>query len=221
VSTAGRLKSARTGHEKLLKPRWVEGRMLVGDKQYSNLTVHLSVLRAFRPGITGDPIFIDGDPRNCCLDNLQWRTIDDRRQRASAMAEQSDSRWGAAFAAYWRGDNHALDTFYEEMRRLLIVMVPRKIGTWSIGYQLEVDDVIYTVLAKVFFQVHAATLISLDNMPAYVCTVADRVLAAQWQYARHLDNDTRINRDGEEYSVADAIGFFYPSAELEAMHREI
>jgi len=219
ISTEGRVKSARGGHEKLLKPRWVGGRLLVGDKQYSNLTVHLAVLRAFRPDEEGKAIYKDGDPLNVRLNNLQWETITDRRAAAIAMAEQSKSRWGVTFSAYWRGDNTALDQFLEEMRRLLIVVVPRKLDSWHVGYQMEVDDVIHTTLVRVFLSIHAATLTSLDNITAYVCTVADRVLLGHWKYTRPLVSMIAAKEE-QEINILDVAGWHAPSAELEAIFRE-
>jgi len=221
VSTDGRVKSSRTGHEKLLKPRMVDGRLLIHDHDKRNgVTVHRAVLDAFRPGVDGRPKIIDGDPANCKLENLQWETIDTRRAAATIMAEQSQSRWGTAFAAYWSGDNHALDQFFEEMRRFLIVMIPRKLCTWSVGYQLDVDDIIHTTLVKVFFSIHSATITSLDKITSYVCTVADRILAGHWKYARGLVPLTVDGKDGEDVNLLDVAGWHHPSAELEAILRE-
>lgn len=219
ISTEGRVKSIRGGHEKLLKPRMVDGRLLVLDHNTGTaVTVHLAVLRTFRPG-DGKARRIDGDAENCRLENLRWETLETRRAAGIAMAEQSQGRWGTAFAAYWRGDRHALDQFFEEMRRLLIVVVPRKLATWHVGYQMDVDDIIHTTLVRVFFSVHAATLTSLDGITSYVCTVADRVLAGHWHYARVLTPMDAADPDTEA-SVLDLAGWHSPSAELEAIARE-
>lgn len=130
------------------------------------------------------------------------------------------NRWSGAFAGFWSGDRTALDGFFEEMRRLLIVVVPRKIASYSLGYQADVDDVIYATLARVFLSIHSATLHSLDNLPAYVCTVADRYLAGHWRYANSLQSLSLPAEEGIETNVLDMIGWCSPSAELEAMARE-
>ena len=145
VSTEGRIKSNRRGHERLIRTRMVDGRLLAGDKQRGNLALHLAVLRAFCPGVEGDAIFADGDAGNCRLANLRWQTVDDRRARAVAMAESSASRFAPAFLRYWQGDNAALDSFFEEMRRLLIVVVPRKMATFDT--LTDTEDIIMSTMS--------------------------------------------------------------------------
>ena len=220
VSTEGRIKShRRSGHEHLLSQTMVDGRMRVRCGRDGYIIVHLAVLRAFRPGAEGRAVFLDRDPANCRLANLRWETLADRRLAALAMAEQSTSRWRGAFIGFWSGDNAALDGFIEEMRRLLIVVVPRKIASYSLVYQADADDVICANLARVFISVNSATLTSLDNLPAYVLTVADRYLAGHWRYARGLQSLSVSASDGE-VNVLDMVGWCSPSAELEAMARE-
>ena len=97
-----------------MKPRMVDGRMLVSGHSpcEGNVTIHLAVLRAFRPGESGDSVFIDGDRTNCRLENLRWETTTDRRSAAIAMAERSVNRWSGAFVGFWSGDRAALDGFF-------------------------------------------------------------------------------------------------------------
>ena len=129
ISDHGRVKSLRGQHERLLVPRIVNGRMFIEDKRGAGkgFAVHLQVLRTFHPEATGDPVFIDGNILNARLDNLRWDTRQDKLNRAIAMAEASTSPWGPAFAAYWRGDNHALDEFFVEMKARLARTLNRKI----------------------------------------------------------------------------------------------
>jgi len=221
ISTMGRVKSIRGIHERIIAPRMVNGRMFVEDNHRGGFAVHLQVLRTFHPEATGDPVFIDGNILNARLDNLRWDTRADRLRRAIAMASASSSRWAAAFAAYWGGDNHALDIFWDEMRLKIIKAIHYKIGPWTRGYHLEAEEVAHVTLVKTFFAIHAASLSSLDNLTSYMLTVADRVLLGHWRYAGPLRPIVNVGEDGEEYSVADAIGYCYPSAELEAMHREV
>ena len=215
VSTEGRLKSCRRGHERLIRTRMVDGRLLAGDKQHGNVTVHLAVLRAFRPGVVGDSVFVDGDPSNCRLANLRWQTVDDRRARAVAMAEASESRFAPAFASYWQGDNTALDGFFEEMRRLLIVVVPRKMATFDT--LTDTEDIIMATLSRLTISITRASLTTLDNLIAYVCTIADRYMLAE-HLAIRLHNPLE---SAEGVPVADMICWCHPSAELVAESREV
>lgn len=214
VSTEGRIKSRRRGHERLIRTRMVDGRLLAGDKQRGNVTVHLAVLRAFCPGVVGDSVFVDGDPSSCRLANLRWQTVDDRRARAVAMAEASESRFAPAFASYWQGDNTALDGFFEEMRRLLIVVVPRKLATFDT--LTDTEDIIMATLSRLAISISRASLTTLDNLIAYVCTIADRYMLEE-----HLS--TRMNNplESEEgVPVADMICWCHPSAEMVSEYLE-
>ena len=215
VSTEGRLKSARRGHERLIHTRMVDGRLLAGDKQRGNLALHLAVLRAFCPGIEGDAVFADGDAGNCRLANLRWQTVDDRRARAVAMADASSSRFAAAFACYWRGDSSALNGFYEEMRRLLIVVVPRKMATFDA--LTDTEDIIMATLSLLAISINRVRLTTLDNLTAYVCTIADRYMLAEHLAARM---NSPLESD-EGVPVADMVHWCHPSAEMVAESREV
>jgi hypothetical protein len=215
VSTEGRIKSRRRGHERLIRTRMVDGRLLAGDKQRGNVTVHLAVLRAFCPGVVGDSVFVDGDPTNCRLANLRWQTVDDRRTEAIVMAEASTSRFAPNFASYWRGDRAALDTVFEQMRRLLIVVVPRKMATFDT--LTDTEDIIMATMSLLALAINRASLTSLDNLTAYVCTIADHYMLAE-----HLA--TRLHsplESAEGVPVADMIEWCHPSAELVAESREV
>ena len=215
VSTEGRIKSARRGHERLIHTRMVDGRLLAGDKQRGNLALHLAVLRAFCPGVEGDAIFVDGDAGNCRLANLRWQTVDDRRARAVAMAEASSSRFAPAFARYWQGDSAALNDFFEEMRRLLIVVVPRKMATFDT--LTDTEDIIMATLSRLAISINRASLTTLDNLTAYVCTIADRYMLAEHLAAR-MNNPLESD---EGVPVADMVHWCHPSAEMVAMAREL
>lgn len=215
VSTEGRLKSTRSGHERLIRTRMVDGRLLAGDKQHGNLFLHLAVLRAFCPGVEGDAIFVDGDAGNCRLANLRWQTVDDRRARAVAMAEASTNRFAPAFARYWRGNSASLDSFFEEMRRLLIVVVPRKMATFDT--LTDTEDIIMATLSRLAISINRASLTTLDNLTAYVCTIADRYMLAEHLAARM---NSQLESD-EGVPVADMIHWCHPSAEMAAMAREL
>ena len=215
VSTEGRIKSCRRGHERLIHSRMVDGRLLAGDKQRGNLALHLAVLRAFCPGVAGDAIFVDGDAGNCRLANLRWQTVEDRRARAVAMAESSASRFAPAFLRYWQGDNAALDSFFEEMRRLLIVVVPRKMATFDT--LTDTEDIIMATLSRLAISINRASLTTLDNLTAYVCTIADRYMLAE-----HLAVRTNSPLESDEgVPVADMVHWCHPSAEMVAESREV
>lgn len=219
VSTEGRIKSTRRGHERVLSPRLVDGRLLVGDKQHGNLFVHLAVLRAFCPGIDGDAIFVDGDAGNCRLANLRWDTREEKIKRAIAMAKVSNSPWGPAFADYWGGNTHALDQFFIEMKEKTTKALLWKMITWQRGYHLNVEEVAHITLVRLFFSIHAATITSLDGITNYTLTVADRVLYEHWGYSKPLVPIEIIKDDGQSVSVLDAAGWCHPSAELVAEYR--
>jgi len=222
ISDHGRVKSLRGQHERLIVPRIVNGRMFVEDKRGGSkgFAVHLQVLRTFRPEATGDPIFIDGNILNARLDNLRWDTRQDKLHRAIAMAEASSSPWGPAFSAYWRGDKHALDGFFIEIKARLLRTLHRKMDSWHRGYHLNVDEVAHVTLVRLFFAIHAATISDLDGIVNYALTVANRVLAGHWSYAAPLTPMETIGDSGQAVSVLDAAGWCSPSAELVAIARE-
>lgn len=220
ISTMGRVKSLRGLHERLIIPRIVNGRLFIEDKKHGGFTVHLQVLRTFRPEVTGDPVFIDGNILNPCLDNLRWDTRAAKINRAIAMAELSTSQWGPAFAAYWRGNKDALDEFFVEMKARLSRMLNRRLEQWSQGYHLSVDEVAHVTLVKLFFAIHSATIIQLDQIVSYALAVADTVLKRHWRYSGLLVAMSTQREDGVDVSMLDASGWCSPSAELVAIGRE-
>ena len=220
ISTMGRVKSLRGLHERLIVPRIVNGRLFVEDKKHGGFAVHLQVLRTFHPEATGDPVFFDGNILNARLDNLRWDTRADKLNRAISMAEASASQWGPAFAAYWRGDNHALDAFFSEMAARLGRMLNRRIEQWQRGYHLSVDEVVHVTLVKLFFAIHAATITQLEGIVSYALSVSDTVLKRHWRYTGPLIAMSTQGDDGVDVSVLDASGWCSPSAELVAMGRE-
>ena len=222
VSTAGRIKSTRAEHERLMKQRWVDGRMLVGDHSLGNITVHLAVLRAFVPqGDTDDgkAIFVDGNPKNTELTNLRWETTADRITRAITMAEGSNSRWGADFAAFWRGDRDALDVFFKEMRALLLAMYQKKAATWQHYYPLEAGEYAAATLHGMYLSIRRGSLTNLDNLPGWVLTAGDNVLRQHHRYAVRLIG-MESGDDEHTTTVADGIGWTIPSAETCAAAKE-
>ena len=131
------------------------------------------------------------------------------------MAEASGSRFAPAFARYWWGDNAALGDFYEEMRRLLIVVVPRKMATFDT--LTDTEDIIMATLSRLAISINRASLTTLDNLTAYVCTIADRYMLAEHLAARM---NSPLESD-EGVPVADMVHWCHPSAEMVAMAREL
>jgi hypothetical protein len=222
ISTMGRIKSARRKNERLIKPRLVDGRMLVGDHHLGNITVHLAVLRAFDPAgerDEGKSVFIDGDPKNCALTNLRWDTSADRIERAIAMAEQSPSPWAADFAAFWRGDRSALDRFFFEMRKLLLSVYRRKSATWNHSYPLEAGEYATATLYAVYRSIKRGSVPHLDNLPGLVLTAGDNILRQHHRYAARL---TAFASSDDEHTstVADGIGWTTPSPETLLLAKE-
>lgn len=222
VSTAGRIKSARSKHERLMKQRWVDGRMLVGDHHLGNITVHLAVLRAFAPqGVTDDgkAIFVDGDPKNTSLANVQWETTSDRIARAITMAEGSNSRWAADFAAFWRGDSDALNAFFGEMRALLLSMYQQKAETWQHYYPLEAGEYAAATLHGVYLAIRRGAVQHFDNLVGWVLSAADNIMRQHHRYAIRLIG-LESSDDDHTATVADGIGWTMPSAETMAWAKE-
>ncbi len=220
ISTEGRVKSIRGRNERLIKPRMVNGRLFIEDRTlHSSFAVHLQVLKTFCPSVNGDPVFIDGNPAHPVLANLRWDTRADKVRRAIAMAESSPSKWAAAFAAYWRGDRGALDGFLAEARQYLRATVRKKCDGWGCWYRLDVEDVVHEVLVRTWFQIHAATINSLDNLHGYMLTVADRILARHWRYARPMV-PIMDNRGSGPIMITDVAGIAMPSPETLLLYRE-
>lgn len=222
VSTAGRIKSARSEHERLVKTRLVDGRMLAGDHGHGNITVHLAVLRAFRPDGEDDGgkvVFMDGDITNAALENLRWDTTTDRVRRAIAMAETSTSPWAADFSAFWQGDKTALDRFFAEMWRLLLASYHAKARTWRHYYPAEAGEYASATIFRAYLSIKRGTLQNLDNLPAWILTAGDRVLLQHNLYARYF-----VGMEGgdpeSDSTVADMIGWTMPSAETVLLARE-
>lgn len=222
VSTAGRIKSSRKAHEQLILPRFVEGRMLVGDHHLGNVTVHLAVLRAFAPqGVAdgGKAVFRDGDPQNAALENLRWDTTTDRIERALAMANGSTSRWAADFAAFWRGDRSALNAFFTEMRALLLATYRKKAATWRHYYPLEAGEYAAATLYALCRSIQRGSLQSLDNLPGWALTAGDNILRQHHCYAVRLIG-LESSDDEHSATVADGIGWTMPSPETILLAKE-
>jgi hypothetical protein len=222
VSTAGRIKSGRSGHERLLKARMVDGRLLAGDHGHGNITVHLAVLRAFRPDGEADggkAVFMDGEVANAALENLRWETTTDRVRHAIAMAEASTSPWAAEFAAFWRGDKNALDRFFTEMWRLLLASYHAKARTYRHYYQAEAGEYASATIFRAYLSIKRGALQTLDNLPAWILTAGDRVLLQHNLYARYF-----VGLEGgdpeSDSTVADMIGWTMPSPETVLLGKE-
>lgn len=221
ISTMGRVKSLRGLHERLIVPRIVNERLFVEDKRAnSSFAVHLMVLKTFIPESSGDPIFIDGNLLNVRLDNLKWDTRQEKVLKAATMAEQSTSKWGPAFAAYWRGDKRALDCFFAEMRLYLLKALRRKLDAFWGEYRQDLDGLVHSTLVKFFFSIHAASIKSLDGITGYLLTIADNLLCKHWRYSRPLVPISCGGEVGSDVTNIDTAGYAHPSAELEAMARE-
>ena len=221
ISTRGRVKSLRNPNERLITPRVVNGSLFIADHSNGSFAVHLQVLKTFRKGVIGEPIFVDGNKLNPSLDNLKWDTRSEKIQRAIIMAEGSDSRWGEDFAAYWRGDKNALNMFFEEMRKYLLKAVRKKIDIfWGLSY-LNEEELVHATLVRFFFSVYEATIKSLDGILGYLLTIADNVLRRHWRYSKPLIHIEESPEDSFEGSAnMDRVGYFHPSAELVAMYNE-
>lgn len=222
VSTSGRIKSSRGGHERLVKTRMVAGRLLAGDHGYGNITVHLAVLRAFRPDGEADggkAVFIDGAINNPALANLEWETTTDRMRRAIAMAEASTSPWAAEFDAFWQGDKRALDRFFSEMRALLLASYRRKAESYRHAYPLEAGEYAAATLFVVYQAIARASLQHLDNLPAWVLKAGDNIFLQHHRYTEDLSGMDSGLEDSTT-TVADMIGWTMPSAETEAIYNE-
>lgn len=223
ISTEGRVKSTRGRDERLIKPRLANGRLFIEDKTlHRSFAVHLQVLKTFSPDSTGDPVFVDGNILNPSLSNLKWETRVEKLQRVITMAEHSRSPWGKDFAAYWRGDKHALDGFFSEMRIYLLKAVRKKVDTFQGGwFPMDLDGLVHATLVKFFFSVHAATIKGLEGLNGYLLTIADNILRRHWRYVKAL---VPIESSGGEtvgdVTNIDVAGYAHPSAELVAMYRE-
>ncbi len=222
VSTAGRIKSGRGGHDRLVKVRLVDGRLLAGDHGHGNITVHLAVLRAFQPAGEADggkAVFLDGDINDPALANLEWETTTDRVRIAILMAEASTSPWAAEFAAFWRGEKRALDRFFLEMRALLLASYQRKAASFRHAYPLEAGEYAASTLFVIYQAIARASLQHLDNLPAWVLAAGDNIFLQHHRYTDGLQGMEGGNEDSTA-TVADMIGWRHPSAELEAIARE-
>ena len=221
ISTMGRVKSLRGLHERLITPRVVSGRLFIDDRANGSFAVHLMVLKTFRPEVTGVPIFVDGNPLNVRLDNLKWDTRQMKVLRAAVMAEQSTSKWGPAFAAYWRGDKQALDCFFTEMRSYLLKTLRRKVDAFWGEYRKDLDGLVHATLVKCFFSIHAATIKSLDGITGYLLTIADNLLRKHWHYSCPLVPISCGGAVDGDVTNIDMDGYYHPSAELEAIANEM
>lgn len=221
ISTMGRVKSIRGLHERLITPRVVNGRLFVDGRANGSFAVHLMVLKTFRPEATGDPIFVDGNSLNPSLANLKWDTWREKMLRAAAMAEQSTSKWGPAFAAYWRGDKQALDCFFAEMQRYLLKALCRKIDAFWCEYRQDLDGLVHATLVKFFFAINAATIKSLDGITGYLLTIADNLLRKHWHYSGPLVPISCGGSVDDYVTNIDMAGYRHPSAELVAIGNEL
>jgi hypothetical protein len=222
VSTMGRVKSTRGEHERLMKARPVEGRMLVGDHFLGNITVHLAVLRAFAPAGASDggkAVFMDNNSHNTALTNLRWETSTTRIEQAIAMAERSSSPWAAAFVAFWRGDQTALDRFFEEMRRLLLSAYRKKASTWRHYYPLEAGEYAAATLYAMCRSIKRGSMQSLDNLTGWALTAGDNTLRQHHRYAAKLTG-FESSDDEQTSTIADVIGWTTPSPETMLLAKE-
>ena len=219
ISTMGRVKSLRGMHERLIVPRVINGSLFVDDRANGSFAVHLMVFKTFRPEASGDLMFIDGNRLNPSLENLKGDTRAEKIQRAIAMAEGSPSKWADDFAAYWRGDNRALDTFFIEMRKYLLKAVSKKLSTFWGFFCLDIDEIVHETIVKFFFSIHSATIKCLDGLHGYLLTISDNILRRHWRYSRPLMPINPANEEG--LTNIDIAGYHHPSAEMVAMYNEL
>lgn len=230
ISTLGRVKSIRKRHEKLLTPRLSKadgtalgGTVLVSDNQAGkDINVAMEVLRAFHPNIHGDfkPHFKDGDRTNCCADNLAWYGYDVLIEKAIAAAEASDSKWADCFLKYWHGDKAALDEFFVEMRTRLQRWLPRRLERMGVSWYADIEDHVQNALVNAFMAIKRGMVTDFEHITGWVFKIAENIVNWWVRYAAPLKLDTILNKDGEEYHMADMIGFCHPSAEMTAIFNE-
>lgn len=220
ISTHGRVKSIRGRDERMITPRVENGRLFIEDGKYKkSFAVHLQVLKTFRPDVEGDPIFIDGNLLNPSLKNLKWETRDEKIQRAISMAEQSTSPWAQDFAAYWRGNKHALDRFFTEMRGYLLKAMRKKVDAFWGWFPMDLDGLVHATLVKFFFSVHSATIKELDGINGYLLTISDNILRKHWRYAKLLvPIESRSQETVDDVTNIDVAGYTHPSAEIMAIY---
>ena len=137
------------------------------------------------------------------------------------MAEGSNSRWAADFAAFWRGDSDALNAFFGEMRALLLSMYQQKAATWQHYYPLEAGEYAAATLHGVYLAIRRGAVQHFDNLVGWVLSAADNIMRQHHRYAIRLIGLESSGDDESTFSVADSIGWVMPSAELEAIANEI
>ena len=72
-------------------------------------------------------------------------------------------------------------------------------------------------MSRLAISISRASLTTLDNLTAYVCTIADRYMLAEHLAARM---NSQLESD-EGVPVADMIHWCHPSAEMVAESREV
>lgn len=220
ISIEGRVKSTRGPGPKILAPHVRRGVWCIKDAKGGGFIIHTKVVEIFCPGEKGKIIFRDGNRLNPALSNLVVDTKEQRIARAVQMAEQSTSPWAADLAAYWRGDPHALDCFFTNMKRYLMRCVALKLSKWQKSGSMDIESIAHATLVEMFFSISNASFVHLDNVKSYILTIADRIMMRYWRYAGPLVPIEDQYGDCGDVTNIDVAGYVHPSAEMVAMYRE-
>jgi hypothetical protein len=224
VSTLGRVKALSRGDELLMTPRLrkihseTTGRIVVGN----NTSVAHAVLTAFVGNQHGDRlvVHINGDISDCRLANLRWYGPGYLIDKCIAKAESSDHPLADRFIQFWRGDAQALNEWFGDLRRYLCRYMSSRLGLRPSPYFVDIEGAVQAAMLRVYVSLRRGTLPDLSCLDRWCTAIARAALAEEMTNVLPGVALTRIDDDGNEYSLADHLEWCHPSAELQAIYRE-
>ncbi len=230
ISSFGRVKSCRKRDERLLaskmttiNPQERQASMTVANGSGNNILVHMEILRAFHENEEGDfqAVFLDGDRSNCRADNLTWYGRGYLLDKAIKMAEESNHPLADCFLRFWHGEVNVLnDWFKEQEKRLRSFLFARAIR-FSVPYYIDVDDCVQETIVKAFLALRRGMIKNLESINSWMLQIAKKTLASGVRDCLPAASMVKVGSDNGEYNSLDYAGWCHPSAELQAIGREM
>lgn len=208
ISNLGRVKSIHKDNgEKIVRPLLYKGRKPIKHKvvfikikkhrKYSRVTIALEMLRAFKKNPYGDKkfIFIDGNPNNITLGNVEYLTsyrMNTSRQKYMSMGCKTSKQ----ILKYVDGDTEAISELIER----LWPKVSLSLRYWAKNYETcDIDNYVQEGILKTLSFLRKGLYVQNERaLRKYIFITAKRMAILEYRKR----NETRMEYD---FNIVDKI----------------
>ena len=212
VSDCGRVKAITGTSEKLMKHRFENkkknsrGRVRLSmNKVFQDYYVYKLVLDAFKtnPNNETTAVFIDGDHRNCCSDNVEWYGVY-WFDKAMTMLESNGSHEAKKVLKFMKGDNNAINDILEKETSRLIGLVSYLNSFWKYKYNanaklIEAEDIVQESMKKAISSIRKGGLRETSRLSGWFSCIAKGLLINAYTNKTNLKTKSQVCDNGCDY----------------------